>query len=508
MYKIFYYITCVCILALTSCGGGRQVAQAPKEANPYARKPLAVANEEQLQLDAMLIEAKVLQEAGQRERALEAYRKLLAQAPNYGGALYEVSRLHLGMGRMDSALAYADKAIGACDTNVWYHLHRAQCLEYMGKRTLLCQEWENIVRLKPNTLEYYYELSDRYVAAGDAAKAIEVLNRVERLVGVSEEVSLQKARLWEADGHPDRSVKEMEALAKALPNNKKYSSYLAETHLRAGNFAKARQYYDQALAADPHDGDLRAGYAVLLKTTGQTTMAYQELGRSLKDMERKPLEKFQLLVNFCTEEEYYVTHIGHTLPIVRELAREDTAALGLYLADLLVRNGNYAEASPLLERVLTSDSSNAGVWELLLACDMAEQDTAAVLRHGKRAIALFPLMHTAYVALGEAARLQERYEECFAYYDKALDLQPNNPMVLNNYAFILGELKLRLNDALTMAKQALQLNPNDANVMDTYGWLLHIMGRDSEALPLLQKAVKTDKENATYQRHLKAVQNR
>ena len=65
---------------------------------------------------------------------------------------------------------------------------------------------------------------------------------------------------------------------------------------------------------------------------------------------------------------------------------------------------------------------------------------------------------------------------------------PNNTGVLNNLAYVLALNDIRLTDALTLAQKALELSPNNPTMMDTYGFVLY-KNRDYErALEYLSAA--------------------
>jgi Tfp pilus assembly protein PilF len=65
---------------------------------------------------------------------------------------------------------------------------------------------------------------------------------------------------------------------------------------------------------------------------------------------------------------------------------------------------------------------------------------------------------------------------------------PNNTGVLNNLAYVLALNDIRLPDALTLAQKALELSPNNPTMMDTYGFVLY-KNRDYErALEYLSAA--------------------
>ncbi len=57
------------------------------------------------------------------------------------------------------------------------------------------------------------------------------------------------------------------------------------------------------------------------------------------------------------------------------------------------------------------------------------------------------------------------------YYEKAIAISPNNPLVLNNLAFLLTETDGDLDMALTYARMAQAKLPNAPEIDDTIGWI-------------------------------------
>jgi len=508
-YIVILLVALLALLSLVGCGGSKPSVSQTN--NPYARKPLVEVSEEQLMLDSKLIEARMQQEVGNVEMAEQGYRDILGQDPNYGGALYEMSCLMMSRGRLDSAMFYIDRAILSCDTNIWYRMQKVQCLSYTGKKDQVCQEWETIVRLKPNQLEYYYHLSDAYLMANNASKSIEALNRIESMVGITEAVSLQKQRIWNSIGKPDKGTKEIEALANAMPQEKKYNAVLAESFMKAKNYPKAKLYYERALAADPNDDYLHLSAASYYKTVGDQERASQELRIGFEGNSMDVKSKMKILTNFYTKEEFYGSCSQYAFPLVNMLMEkaDDSTSLAIFYGDILMRQEKYAEAAHQFELHLSVDSGSFDVWEALMVCDMQQQPMPlrTAEHHALRANALFPMLPLPYYVLGEIARMEERYDECYKYYDRYLDLRPDDPVILNNYAFVLGERNERMEEALEMGKKAIELDPEDVHALDTYAWLLHLVGRNDEALPIIKKAVKLDKSNnETLKRHLKAIE--
>lgn len=82
--------------------------------------------------------------------------------------------------------------------------------------------------------------------------------------------------------------------------------------------------------------------------------------------------------------------------------------------------------------------------------------------------------------------------ECFAAYDKALALYPDNAMVLNNYAYFLSEQRRELERALDYSARAIVIEQNNATYLDTHAWVLYCLGKYEQARGVMRKALMLD----------------
>ena len=90
--------------------------------------------------------------------------------------------------------------------------------------------------------------------------------------------------------------------------------------------------------------------------------------------------------------------------------------------------------------------------------------------------------------LADTANKRKDYAAAVAQYRSLLAVQPNNPAVLNNLAWSLGQMKDP--KALGYAEQANKLAPNQPAIMDTLGMLLVEQGNAERGLELLAKALE------------------
>jgi tetratricopeptide (TPR) repeat protein len=108
----------------------------------------------------------------------------------------------------------------------------------------------------------------------------------------------------------------------------------------------------------------------------------------------------------------------------------------------------------------------------------------------------------AYIQLGLIYDNQNNLDSTVYYYTKALDLDPKNPVVNNNFAYTLSVRGKKLDEALKMSKIALEFEPESAIYLDTYGWILYKMGNPEKALKYVRSAIDKGGISAEVYEHL------
>ena len=80
-------------------------------------------------------------------------------------------------------------------------------------------------------------------------------------------------------------------------------------------------------------------------------------------------------------------------------------------------------------------------------------------------------------------------------------------MVLNNYAYHLATHGGDLTQAAKMSSLAIREQPNNPVFLDTYGWILHLQGQDDLAKFYLQKALRNveTEHSEEIQSHIDAI---
>ena len=105
-------------------------------------------------------------------------------------------------------------------------------------------------------------------------------------------------------------------------------------------------------------------------------------------------------------------------------------------------------------------------------------------------------------ARGIALERSKQWPRAEADFLKALELEPNQPFVLNYLGYSWVEQGQNLDKAEAMIRKAVELEPNDGYIIDSLGWVLFRLGRHDEAVVQLERAVEIRPEDPAINDHL------
>ncbi len=174
----------------------------------------------------------------------------------------------------------------------------------------------------------------------------------------------------------------------------------------------------------------------------------------------------------------------------------------------LMETGQYKQALQIMKQATKANPDDVDAWNMLLQVAMTNADyTTAAKAIDEVEKHLGPSPYSSLVRY-RIAISKENIKKAFVYLDEYLEQVPDNPTILNDYAYLLATHKGDLKKAEQMSAKAIQLQPNNASFLDTYGWILHLQGQDALAQFYLNKALNlsTDgNEKMIITQHLEKV---
>ncbi len=521
-------ITIILLAAILWPGTGfSQKREKRKKHKSVAETEVAGNTEE---VTNLFIDATTAKLVGETAKAIGLYESCLAKNPKHAPSMYELAQLFFDAADYTSAARLGEQAAELEPGNKWYKLLLVEIYGKAGKKKELLEICTKLVKQDPGNVDYLYELANAYLMNEDGSNAINTYNKIEAILGVTEEISLKKERIYLIQKKTDQSVAELQKLIKAFPDQEtRYTSMIAEMYMNAGQPDVAAGYYQQILAKDPENPYIHISLADYYRKKGDTKRSFDELKQGFANPALDIDTKIRVLLAYFTSNEMYTKNKADVFDLAQILVKthpDDPKAHSMY-GDFLLDDKKYSEARDEFRKVISMDSSRYAVWESLLNADLQLADYTALEAESRRAIELFPLLPVPYLFEGVALLEEKRYDEAverfnagvklvsgnnvllvqfYTYlgdtynrlknnrqsdesYENALKIDPENSYVLNNYAYYLSLRGENLEKAETMSAKSVKLDAGNAANMDTYGWVLYKLGRYDEAAEWVEKAI-------------------
>jgi tetratricopeptide (TPR) repeat protein len=110
-----------------------------------------------------------------------------------------------------------------------------------------------------------------------------------------------------------------------------------------------------------------------------------------------------------------------------------------------------------------------------------------------------------YRVLGDLAYRVDRKEEATRWYEIAVNMDKQNHLALNNYAYTLAELGKDLEKALELVNRAIAIKSTQGSYYDTRAWVYYQMGRYEDALKEIRYAIQIAPDTAELRYHAAAI---
>jgi len=178
-------------------------------------------------------------------------------------------------------------------------------------------------------------------------------------------------------------------------------------------------------------------------------------------------------------------------------------------AFMLSQMGQEEEAIALLGRLTDAGPESFQAWIAYADMLRAESRFEEAVGAYAQAIGLLdeelqtdPRFWSIYYSYGIVLERTGRWDEAESTLQYALELNEDQPYVLNYLGYSWIERGIHLDEALAMIHRAVEQQPNDGFIVDSLGWGYYQLGQYDEAVLYLEQAVELQGGDATLNDHL------
>ena len=231
---------------LVSCGTSR------KQAKALSAKPVAeLTPEQQRKYDYFFLEAARLKIQKDYDAAFDLLQHCLTINPNASSALYELAQYYLFLKQVPQGQAALEKAVENDPDNYWYSQGLANLYQQQDEKEKAMKLLEDMSIRFTDKLDPLYALLDIYNRQEQYDKVIATLNRIEEKMGKSEQLSMEKFRIYLQMKDNKNAFHEIESLVAEYPMDSRYQVVLGDVYMQNGKKEEAYNMYRKVLDAEP-----------------------------------------------------------------------------------------------------------------------------------------------------------------------------------------------------------------------------------------------------------------
>ena len=463
------------------------------------------------------------------EQALDQFQKCIQLDDKQAVPFYESALINKSLGNLNLAAEQAKIAAEIKGDNRWYQLNYADILFANQDFKLASFEYKNLLINEPGNKDLYFLLSDTYIYDNDFLKAIEVYNDLEKIIGIDKLVSMQKHKLYMQLERKKYAIKELQNLLEKFPNEVEALEILSEVYLLNDEKEKAFDIFKQLAIIAPENGRIHLTLADYYREKGNKIKSFEALKLAFKSIKLSVDIKVRILVSYfqLLTVDIVMKEQAYTLAKLLMEAHPNEVKPNAIYGDILYTDNRFIEAKEQYLIVLEKDKTKSQVWSQVLFIQAEQGDFEGMLKTSEEALTYFSTDPLFYYFNGVASKWFKSYDQAInslnmgvefvldnnmlllefyssladsyhainehtlsdEYYEKSLEIDSNNVLILNNYAYYLSLRRVKLDKAKKMSHKCNELEKDNGTYQDTYAWILYELADYEKAKIWMQKSL-------------------
>ncbi len=550
LQHIIWLITIVCVASSCHTQRSAHTQSAQASINAAATTPnlpshaLAISYKQERRFNELFLEAIRQKEADHIDAEYELLDAALKLNPNASEAIYEMGLLKLSYSPFSDTLSRAQgdsllhKAVRIDNKNVYYKEALATYLANSARYREAIALYEELADEKESD-ETLSVLIWLYKTSGDYAGAIRTIERLERVDGKSEQLSIEKFQTYLAMKDDEHAYQAIEDLCAEYPYDLRYRVLLGDLYDQHGYHEQALDIYKDVLTAEPDNSyaqisllayykaaqadslyldllqkvvlnphtqsgarlEAMRGFAVDNIRNGGDSLAVLSLFKKVLNSPQESRDMAELYAYYVMGKHMPTDSILSALHNILEVEPDYTKAR-LQVLQILLQQGNMEQVTYTCHEGELYDPTEVTFYYYEgTALYRLGRDKEAIrqLQKGVERInddTDHQLASDIYALLGDVLHGCTYKEDAYVAYEKALEFNPKNLLCLNNYAYFLSLEGKHLNKAEQMSRRTIEAEGDNATYLDTYAWILYLKRDYNQARIYMDEALLFTNETA------------
>lgn len=483
-------------------------------------------------------EALRLKYSGNDKEAIELFKECLELRPNDDAVLFALGQLELKNGISQVALRYFERAEEVDPDNIWYTQEIAYLYFEKERFAKAAVSFKKMVEYEPKNVDWLYGYAQCLILSGEYEKSIAVFNQMETQIGKVPELTLRKVEIYRLLEQPEKMISELKSALPQLSREPQVLATLFSYYLQTENIEGAKSDFEEMAEFDPDNGYIQLFLADIYSRTDQKEEMLKALNSSFNNIEVGAEQKIQMLISLDDEGDLSKEVTAQLADTLLKSHPDDSGVLLLH-AEVNAEAGNLQKALSSYKKSLEIDASLYSNWIVLLKLEAQMGAFQDLYTDGNTALERFPNMPQIYLYSAHGALRTGKPEEASSFleigedfiladnkmkakynelrgqilfsegsykegqlmFEKAMEQDPENLYIPNNYAYQLSLQNIQIEKALKLAEKSLDKYPENPYVLDTYGMVLFRKKQYTEAANYLKQALDKAPEDGSLLDH-------
>ena len=425
--------------------------------------------------------------AGNTTAAYEAANLWIEVDPVNPDAHQVLTVITLREGNIDKALYHLEIVLesseGEFDQKLWM---TANFLGREENQTAVLQLMERLMESHMDNAEAIFAFAHLAARMGDMELSQSLLERVIELRPDNNAATMTYLSLLQKKGESNKALKWIESALKDNADDFNIRMAYARLLTEAKRFDDARYQFETLFAKSPDNVDVIHSLGLLYLQTNRLDEAEESFLR-LIELKKRVFDANYYLARIAEERDHLDKAIGLYQGVH---GGENHFDAKIRLSLILAKQGNVDKALNNIRSIQkVKDSSR-------LILIQAEAEILISAKRYQEAMELFnkAIKEKSHVdifysraMLAEKMDLMDLLESDLK---TILEKDANNVTALNALGYTLADRTDRYEEAYAYIQRAYKLSPSDFYILDSMGWVLYRLGRFSEAIEYLQKALE------------------
>jgi len=448
---------------------------------------------------SFLMLGRLYQIKGERDKAADIYKKFLGVEPGSEEGVTALAKLHMDAGNYKEAVELLESFVKQRPDSDSALQTLGEAYSDMQEYAKAAEAYKRASELDPDNVELKKAEAQALFLADDidsAGKRYEDLIKVEPEDGVAR---LRLGQIYRRQMKYDLARQNLEKASQAFPDSIEIQFNLVLLDRDQGRLDEALKLANDLLKKTEKangryteaEKQNRRIFLINQAILNQTLGNYNEAVRTFTEVKGLTNEKDGRVDALIIETYRLAKNLDKALQHTEQALSETPGSRQLQMvrADLVAEKGKVDEGIKALQQLQRGNEEDLDVLSAMVSVYQRAKrfdDAQNVLN---RATQRFPNQEQVHFLQGSLYEKQKKYNDAEKAFRKALEIQKDDPAVLNYLGFMFADRGIRLDEAEAMVQKAVQADPTNGAYLDSLGWVYFKQNRFDRAEEYLKKAI-------------------